>query len=252
MKIIEEQYNRYGEPDYDTGYIQWGFDDLETQLRMAEKLLSIFSKSGGKAILDVACGIARYHHVWLKSGYEVTGIDISKTFIEYARNYNKDEEKAHYVVSDFNELDFDHQFDIAVCTDPVELTGVSVNRIYKALKPGGVFIYEMWNDNYIKYHNDLRHNDCRTWTYKDGIYHLIRHEYNRATCVSEHEEIIFDIPNDTMIHKTGLGAKNVNSHCSVQILEAAGFNNVRFVDYDGQPFSTENEQVKQFFMVGEK
>ncbi|WP_375142937.1 class I SAM-dependent methyltransferase [Paenibacillus sp. D2_2] len=127
-------------------------------------------------------------------GLEVTGIDISSTFIEYLRNYNKAFDKAQYVVSDFNDIDFENHFDIAVWTDLVELTGISTNRIYRSLNDNGVFIYEMWNDNYYKYHNDYKHNDCRTWTYNDGVYHLIRHEYNRATCVSEHEEIIFDLP----------------------------------------------------------
>lgn len=42
--------------------------------------------------------------------------------------------------------DFEHQFDIAVWTDPMELTGISANRIYKSLKYNGVFIYEMCND----------------------------------------------------------------------------------------------------------
>lgn len=251
MKIIEEKYNRYGEEDYDTGYINWGFDDLETQIVMADKLQKIFPKDT-KNILDVACGISRYHQVWLKGGYDVTGIDISETFINYAKNYNKEFSNAHYLVEDFNNLSFQNQFDIAVWTDPVELTGIAVNRIYKALKEGGTFIYEMWNDNYYKYHNDNRHNDCQTWTCKDGVYYLIHHKYNKATCVSEHEEIIFDVPNDTMIHRTGINAKNVNSHCSIQIMDAAGFKNIRFIDYDGQPFSTENQNVKQFFMIGEK
>lgn len=156
------------------------------------------------------------------------------------------------MVCDFNEWNVESEYDVAVWTDPVELTGISVNRIYKALKQNGVFIYEMWNDNYYEYHTDNRHNDCRTWTHKDGVYHLVRHEYNRSTCVSEHEEIIFDIPNDTMIHKTGLDAKHVNNHCSVQMMEAAGFKNIRFVDYDGRSFRTENQQIKRFFMIGEK
>ncbi|NGM82785.1 class I SAM-dependent methyltransferase [Paenibacillus sp. 7124] len=251
MKIIEEKYNRYGEKDYDTSYIGWGFDDLETQIRMAEKMQKLFP-SGARAILDIACGISRYHQFWLKSGYAVTGTDLSETFIEYSRNYNEAFEKANYFVCDCNHLDLDHQYDIAVWTDPVELTGLSANRIFKALKPGGIFIYEMWNDNYYKYHSDDRHNDCQTWTCKDGVYRLVRHKYNRATCVSEHEEIIFDVPNDTMIHKTGLAAKNINSHCSIQILEAAGFKNIRFVDYEGEPFSTESQQVQRFFMIGEK
>ncbi|MEK4661449.1 class I SAM-dependent methyltransferase [Priestia sp. FSL H7-0729] len=251
MKIIEEKFNRYGDQDYDKEYIKWGFDDLENQIVMAEKLQRLFPENSTK-ILDIACGISRYHQVWLKSGNEVTGIDISKTFIEYSKDYNRAFEKASYFVCDFNELSFDNEFDVAIWTDPVGLTGVSANRVFNALKPTGIFIYEMWNENYFKYHTDERHNDCRTWTYCDGIYRLVRHEYNRATCVSEHEEIIFDIPNDTMIHKTGLGAKNVNSYCYVQIMEAAGFKNVRFVDYEGQPFNTENQQIKQFFMIGEK
>ncbi|WP_434751575.1 class I SAM-dependent methyltransferase [Paenibacillus amylolyticus] len=251
MKIIEEKFNRYGEQDYDKEYIKWGFDDLETQIVMAEKLKRLFAENSNH-ILDIACGISRYHQVWLKSGYEVTGIDISDTFIEYSRDYNRDFEKASYFVCDFNELSFDNKFDVAIWTDPVGLTGVSTNRVFNALKPTGIFIYEMWNENYFKFHTDERHNDCCTWTYRDGIYRLVRHEYNRATCVSEHEEIIFDIPNDTMIHKTGLGAKNVNSYSHVQIMEAAGFKKVRFVDYKGQPFNSENQQIKQFFMIGEK
>ncbi|WP_438447686.1 class I SAM-dependent methyltransferase [Gorillibacterium sp. sgz5001074] len=218
---------------------------------MAEKLQGLFPEKAAR-IIDIACGISRYHQVWLQSGYEVTGIDISETFIEYAREYNKAFDKACYFVRDYNELSFDNEFDVAVWTDPVGLTGLSANRIYRALKPKGAFIYEMWNDNYYKYHTDDRHNDCRTWSYQDGVYRLVRHEYNRATCISEHEEILFDLPNDTMIHKTGLGAHPVNSYCSIQIMEAAGFKNVRFVDYKGQPFRTENQQVKRYMMIGEK
>lgn len=251
MKIIEEKFNRYGEEDYDSSYIHWGFDELEEQLKMARQLQKLFPDHA-HTIVDIACGISRYHQVWLEAGYEVTGIDISQTFIDYAREYNKAFEKARYIVCDFNEFNLENEFDLAVWTDPVELTGLPVNRIYKGLKQNGILIFEMWNDNYFKYHTDNRHNDGRTWTCKEGVYHLIRHEYNRATCASEHEEIIFDIPNDTMIHKVGLDAKNVNVHCTVQIMEAAGFKNIRFVDYEGQPFRTENEQVKRFFIMAEK
>ncbi|WP_430158497.1 class I SAM-dependent methyltransferase [Paenibacillus thiaminolyticus] len=72
---------------------------------MAEKLMKIFPTEG-KSIFDVACGISRYHQVWLKSGHKVTGIDISNTFIEYSRNYNKDFDKTRYFVCDFNEFRF--------------------------------------------------------------------------------------------------------------------------------------------------
>lgn len=124
MKIIEEKFNRYGDQDYDKEYIKWGFDDLDTQIVMAEKLQRLFHENSTK-ILDIACGISRYHQVWLKSGNEVTGVDISNTFIEYSRDYNRTFEKAIYFVSDINELSFENEFDVAIWTDPVGLTGVS-------------------------------------------------------------------------------------------------------------------------------
>lgn len=251
MKVVVEKYNRYGEKDYDEGYINWGFDDLKSQIIMAKRLESIFPRNK-KNILDIACGISRYHKVWLESGYNVTGIDISETFINYSKNYNKDFENPKYYVCDFNNFNLNNHFDIAVWLDPVELTGASINRIYNTLKTDGILVYEMWNDNYYKYHNDNKHNDCQTWSHKNGVYHLIRNKYNKVTCADEHEEIIFDVPNDTMIHRTGINAKNVNSHCSIQIMEAAGFKNIRFIDYDGQPFSTENQDVKRFLMIAEK
>lgn len=60
MKIIEEKFNCYGEEDYDASYINWGFDDLDSQILMAEKLMDIFPRDG-KSILDVACKSSLQH-----------------------------------------------------------------------------------------------------------------------------------------------------------------------------------------------
>ena len=248
MKIIAEKYSRYGEEDYDIGYVNWGFDGLDEQISMAEKLEKLFPENTEK-ILDVACGIARYHQTWLKSNYCVTGIDLSETFIKFAIEYNKDYKKAKYIIRNFNDLDMSNEFDVALWTDPIELTGKPVNNIYKALKIGGRFIYEMWNENFFEYqHRKLG----QTWTCENDVYKLVKHQYNPATSTTEHEEIIFDINNDTMIHKIGLNAKNVNAHCCIQILEASGFKNIRFVDYEGKLFDTSDQNTKRFFMVGEK
>lgn len=250
MKIIKEKYNRYGEGDYDASYINWGFDELEEQNNMAKKIMRIAPDS--KSILDVACGIGRYHQVWLDCGIEVTGTDISETFLNYAREYNSKYTNVKYVLCDYNDMTFTNEFDLVVFTDPVELTGETTYNIYRALKSGGKFIYEIWNENYYKYHNHVRHKDHQTWTEKNGVYHLIRNKYNKSTSTKEYEEIIFDVPNDTMIVKENLNAKYVSMYSHTQILKAAGFTNVRFIDYDGEDFDPSNDQVQRFFMVGEK
>jgi SAM-dependent methyltransferase len=247
MKVIEERYDRCGDKGYDTEYINWGFDSLEEQEAMARKIQALL---GGQAkdVLDVACGIGRYHAIWLKAGHRVTGIDISETFIDYAREYNKHLDAARYIQCDFREMMFHEEFDAAVWTDPVGLTGLPVFNIFAALRPSGRFIYEMWNEHYYR----KKFKEGQTWTRESNKYMLIRHEYNPSTSATEHEEIVFDVDNDTMVHKTGFDSKNTNHHCSVQILEAAGFKNVRFVTYDGQPFDPPDSATKRFFLLGEK
>lgn len=250
MKIVEEKFNRYGEKDYDESYINWGFDDLDGQIVVAEKILNLVPNAN--SILDVACGIGRYHQVWLEKGILVTGIDISETFLQYARDNNKDYANAAYLVCAFDDLDFFELFDLVTFTDAVGLTGKATHNIYRALKPGGVFVYELWNENYYKYHDHVRHKDHQTWTEEGGVYHLIRHKYNKVTSTNEHEEVIFDVPNDTMVIKDNLNSKYVNMYSHIQILEAAGFTHVHFVDYDGNDFNPVNDQVQRFFMIGQK
>lgn len=248
MKIITERHDyRYGDKDYDTDYINWGFDALEEQQAMAQKMMKFFNRSA-KSVLDVGCGIGRYHRVWLKAGYTLTGIDISETFLDSARKYNSQFDDAKYLLCSFDEMSFEREFDVAVWTDPVGLTGRPARNIFNALNPGGQFIYEMWNEHYYK----QKFIDGQTWTCEGSKYKLINHRYNASTSTTKHEEIVFDIGNDTVTFRTGFDAKNVNHHCSIQILEAAGFENVRFISYEGSPFDPPDDQTKRFFMIGEK
>jgi len=251
MKIINMELNQYGQDDYDNSYLNWGFEKLEYQLVLANKLAKMFPENA-KTILDLACGIGRYHSVWLSAGYSVYGIDISKTFIKQCKINNADFPNASYAVCSFNDMDYNNKFDVVTWADPILLTGKPVHAIYKSLKSGGVFIYEMRNENYHKYRSDTRHVDGQTWSCNNKVYTLIKHNYNKATSTIEHEEIIFDVPNDTMIRKTNLGGKPVNHHCSIQILEASGFKDIRFIDIDNNPFDPANDKIKQFFMIGTK
>jgi SAM-dependent methyltransferase len=169
MKITEEKYNRYGEKEYDSGYVNWGFDSLDEQMAMAEKIYRLLPP-GTKSILDMACGIGRYHQVWLKHQLKVTGVDVSETFIEYAREYNKEYADTEYMVCGFDDFDRKDEFDAAAFTDPVLLMGKAANNIYSALHKGGRFVFEMWNDNYYKYHTSDRQNNNQTWSCNNGVY----------------------------------------------------------------------------------
>ncbi len=61
----------------------------------------------GGRVLDLACGIARHSIPLAKRGYDVTGVDLSPTFIEYAREYARAEgvaESTSFLVGDMRQI----------------------------------------------------------------------------------------------------------------------------------------------------
>ncbi|MDT3429126.1 2-polyprenyl-3-methyl-5-hydroxy-6-metoxy-1,4-benzoquinol methylase [Paenibacillus forsythiae] len=248
MKIHREPMLRYGEKDFDEGYIHWGFDEEDEQIGIASQMLSVFQPSG-KDIIDIACGLSRYHKVWLDKGYNVTGVDLSETFIEQSAYNNRDFTNASYRVQDINHLDFKEQFDIATWIDPIEITAKPVRNIFRSLRSGGMFIYEMWNENFGKYKQRYIFN--KTWTFEEGIYKLIRHEYNHATSTIEHEEIYINTHTDEITIRY-IHSKTVNTHCTKELLLAAGFDRIEMTTWDGKPFDPVDDTTKRFLMVGYK
>jgi len=128
-------------------------------IKLAEKKLGVKYKK----ILDLACGIGRYHKYWREEGFEVYGVDVSKELIELAKKRNRGFEE-YYVVKDMREVDYVEEFDVVVSWytsfgyfSHEENQRVLLN-IYNALKPYGIFIL----DYPIKFREGvhiIRHND---------------------------------------------------------------------------------------------
>jgi SAM-dependent methyltransferase len=109
-------------------------------------------------ILDLGCGPGLYAEVFTKKGHNVTGVDFSKSSIIYAK---KEAEKKNlditYINDNYLELELQkNQFDLAmlIFTDFGTLLPDERNlllRIIKEiLKPGGIFIFDVLNDNNIE------------------------------------------------------------------------------------------------------
>ena len=99
--------------------------------------------SEGSNILEIAPGPGYLSIELMKMGnYNVTGLDISKTFVQIA-NDNAHEEgvKVNFTEGDASNMPFDNEiFDFIVCTaafknftKPI----MSLNEIYRVLKPNG-------------------------------------------------------------------------------------------------------------------
>jgi 2-polyprenyl-3-methyl-5-hydroxy-6-metoxy-1,4-benzoquinol methylase len=102
------------------------------------------------SILDLGCGPGLYTEIMAERGHKVTGIDFSKNSIDYARNEairkNLD---IKYVNQSYLDLCEENMYDLImmIFTDfgvlvPQERETLLQN-IYRALKPGGTFVFDV-------------------------------------------------------------------------------------------------------------
>lgn len=120
----------------------WGKDD--------EFFLELLKKSNVKVVADLGCGTGRLTTHFAQAGYQITAIDPNEEAIEYARSKACPGE-VMWSVGDSTNLQ-SNAFEAIVMTANVAqvfLTEESwinvVNDVYRALKPGGHFIFDTRN-----------------------------------------------------------------------------------------------------------
>jgi len=122
-------------------YIIQPFTDTKKEIGFLNKL---FKKNNVKKVLDIACGTGRHCIELAKLGYEATGIDISKDMIRVARNKaEKQKLKIDFIRKDVGAITFAGEFDAAICmwgTFYYLPWPVTLKRVSRALKPGGIFV----------------------------------------------------------------------------------------------------------------
>ena len=110
-------------------------------------------------ILDLACGHGRHANRLAELGYNVTGVDINKGFLEIAKKDAKDKKlTVEFIRKDMRELAFKEEFDRVLLLftsfgyfedeDNIKV----LKNIANALKPGGLFCFDTFNrDVFLKY-----------------------------------------------------------------------------------------------------
>ena len=101
------------------------------------------------AILDVACGAGRHSIPLARRGYDVTGVDLSATFLDEARRRSDAEELSiEWRRGDMRELPWRDRFDGALCFGNSfgycdrDGTRAFVRTLAASLKPGAAFVLE--------------------------------------------------------------------------------------------------------------
>lgn len=105
----------------------------------------------GDAVLDACCGPGRHSLEFARRGYRVTGVDLTDSYLEAARESARDEGlRIEFLRADMREFRRPGAFGLAVnlfnsfgyFADPVQDLGM-LRNIRESLKPGGRLVLEM-------------------------------------------------------------------------------------------------------------
>jgi 2-polyprenyl-3-methyl-5-hydroxy-6-metoxy-1,4-benzoquinol methylase len=112
----------------------------------------------GKQILDIGCATGELAFQLVKEGAKVTGIDLNEDLLGKAKS-NKIHQNLHFQTGNMLELAKNFkpaQFDVVLCfgntlvhLQTVELIQQMLKGVYSVLKPGGSFLLQILNYDYI-------------------------------------------------------------------------------------------------------
>jgi 2-polyprenyl-6-hydroxyphenyl methylase/3-demethylubiquinone-9 3-methyltransferase len=144
-------YDELGERWYDAQDDPVALLRAESRLRnpwVAERVSALHGAAA--RVLDVGCGAGFLSNHLAGAGFEVTGLDASRTSIEVAARHDATG-KVRYVQGDALLLPFaDACFDVVCAMDfleHVEAPARVIAEVSRVLKPGGTFFFHTFNRN---------------------------------------------------------------------------------------------------------
>jgi len=138
--------------------IDLGSRKMTTIKSTADWMLRMQPQNKTLEILDLGCGPGLYASIFAQSGHHVTGVDISKTSIDYARSEAyRMKLDISYINANYLELELaESKYDLVtiIYTDlgvllPAERSKL-LNFIFRVLKKGGAFVFDVLKDNNIE------------------------------------------------------------------------------------------------------
>lgn len=137
-----------------------------------------------RTVVDLACGTGSVTKILAEKGYDVIGVDISEEMLTEAQQKVQDmEHPPRFVCQSLQRLYLPRGVDMAVCaldsldyiTDPADCAE-AIRRTYKALNPGGIFIFD------VNTPEKLRAMDGQVFLDEDDdVYCVWRGEFDEKT-----------------------------------------------------------------------
>ncbi len=201
-----------------------------------------------RSAADLACGTGSVTALLAQKGIPVIGVDMSEDMLTVAWEKTSGmENPPRFVCQKLQELHLPRAVDLAVCAldsldyiiDPSDCQA-AILRVYKALNPGGIFIFD------VNTPEKLRAMDGQMFLDEDeDVYCVWRGEFDEATNICSYGMDLFQ-------RRGGLWQRSFEEHREyaysqtqlVSYLKSAGFTAIRvYADRRMEPPTADDQRI---------
>ena len=184
-----------------------------------------------RTAVDLACGTGTVTAILARQGLDVIGVDMSEEMLTVAMEKVMDmAQPPRFVCQKLQELHLPRGVDLAVCaldsldyvTDPADCRE-AIRRVYKALNPGGIFIFD------VNTPEKLRAMDGQVFLDEDDdVYCVWRGEFDEQANICSYGMDLFQRTGDLWERSFEEHREYAYSEEQLrQYLKAAGFTHIR-------------------------
>lgn len=222
----------------------FNIDKIERAPKEIDKIESLADLDPAIKVLDLCCGTGRHSIVLAKRGYDVTGVDLTRHYIEKARKKAEEKEfDIEFVEKDMREFKREDNFDLVLnlwtsfgfFEDEQENMKVLEN-IYASLRPKGKLIMDLMSKEIL-----ARIFEEKDWSESEDGFVLEQRSVEKDWSWMKVRRILI----------TDEGQKEYNISHRIysakelkDMLKQVGFSSIKvYGSFDGEPYKEEADRL---------